>query len=238
MTQDEPSPAWLLVSDVDDTLAGDDEGIVAFSRLRSGVSLVLNSSRPLADVRRTLARFPVLLPLHGIIGGLGTEILLEGVLRVDWQERFSDWDRTPVDAVMEAAGMRPHPREMQTPYKASFAVPQAEWRKMKDAVRQAVPACRIITSGTSDFDVIPAAAGKDQSTLWVAARLGIPPDRLIVAGDSGNDLAMFHAAAKAIAVGNARPELRHAADPLRTYFATAPRAWGLIEGLRHWGAVC
>ena len=73
--------------------------------------------------------------------------------------------------------------------------------------------------------------------MWVAARLGIPPERLIVAGDSGNDLAMFHAAGKAIAVGNARDELLERADPLRTFIARGPRAWGLIEGLRHWGAI-
>lgn len=238
MMSEKPSPDWLLVSDVDDTFAGDDEGIVAFSEQCGGVRLVLNSSRPLASVRRTLSRFPVVVPVDGIIAGLGTEIMLDGTLRLDWTERFAGWDRAPVDAVMQAAGMTAHPAEMQTAYKASFAVPQGRWRAMKDAVRAAMPGSRVITSGESDFDVIPAAGGKDHSALWVAARLGISPDRLIVAGDSGNDLAMFHAAGKAIAVGNARPELITAADPWRTHFATAPRAWGLIEGLRQWGAIC
>lgn len=236
--EDKASPDWLLVSDIDDTLAGDDEGIAAFSKLRGEVRLVLNSSRPLGSVRETMAAFPANLCIDGVVTALGTEILLDGMLQTEWATRFADWDRGAVDAVMARAGMRPHAEEMQTPYKASFAVPHRRREEMKAAIRAALPQCRIIASGESDFDVIPALGGKDHATLWVAGKLGIDPARLIVAGDSGNDLAMFRAAGKAIAVGNARAELVDRADPEKTYFAKAHRAWGLIEGLRHWGAIC
>ena len=235
MMQKQASPAWLLVSDIDDTLAGDDEGIAAFSRHQ--VRLVLNSSRPLGSVRETMAGFPAELRIDGVITALGTEILLDGALQTDWTDRFAGWDRGPVDDLMARAGMQPHPAEMQTPFKASFSVPCERWDEFHTAVRAAAPASRIIASGDSDFDVIPALGGKDHATLWVAGRLGIDPARLIVAGDSGNDLAMFLAAGKAIAVGNARAELLDRADPARTYFAKGTRAWGLIEGLRHWGAL-
>lgn len=235
MTEEKASPDWLLVSDIDDTLAGDDEGIAAFSKHR--VRLVLNSSRPLASVRKTLAGFPAGLRIDGVITGLGTEILLGGIFQTGWIARFTGWDRRPVDDIMEHAGMLPHPDEMQTPFKASFSVPADRRDELHAKVRAATPDSRIIVSGDSDFDVIPALGGKDHATLWVAGKLGIDPARLIVAGDSGNDLAMFQAAGKAIAVGNARAELLDRADPARTYFAKGRRAWGLIEGLRHWGAL-
>ena len=206
MINGEPSPDWLLVSDIDDTLAGDDEGIAAFSKHCRGVRL-------------------------------GTEVQLEGALQTGWTARFAGWDRGAVDRVMARAGMRPHAEAMQTPYKASFAVPRGQWKEMMAAVRAALPQCRIITSGGSANDENPALGGKDHATRGVAGRLGIAPARLIVAGDSGNDLAMFLAADRAIAVGNARAELLERADPVRTYFAKATRAWGLIEGLRHWGAI-
>jgi hypothetical protein len=237
MMEKKASPDWLLVSDVDDTLAGDDEGVAAYSKHCRGVRLVLNSSRPLGSLRETMAGFPKDLRIDGVVAGLGTEILLDGILQTEWTARFAGWDRGAADHVMARAGMPPHAEAMQTPHKASFAVPRGRWKEMKAAVRAALPQCRIITSGRSDFDVIPASAGKDHATRWVAGRLGIAPERLIVAGDSGNDLAMFLAADRAIAVGNARAELLERADPARTYFAEASRAWGLIEGLRHWGAI-
>ncbi len=233
----EPSSDWLLVSDIDDTLAGDDEGLAAFARECAGVRLVLNSSRPMASVRKTLAGFPEGLPVDGIIAALGTEITIDGASQVEWEARFADWNRVPVDEAMARLGMRAHVEEMQTPYKASFAVPRERWDEVREIVWAAAPGSRIVVSGGSDFDVIPAAAGKDLAALWVSRRLRIDPGRLIVAGDSGNDLALFLAADKAIAVGNARAELVERADPARTYFAKGPRAWGLIEGLRHWGAV-
>lgn len=235
MTEEKASPDWLLVSDIDDTLAGDDEGIAAFSRHR--VRLVLNSSRPLASVRKTMSAFPAALRIDGVITGLGTEILLDGIFQTEWTARFTGWDRGPVDEIMARAGMPRHPDEMQTPFKASFAVPRDRRNELHALVRAAVPDSRIILSGDSDFDVIPALGGKDHATLWVAGKLGIDPARLIVAGDSGNDLAMFQAAGKAIAVGNARAELLDRADPATTYFAKGKRAWGLIEGLHHWGAL-
>lgn len=235
MTEEKAFPDWLLVSDIDDTLAGDVEGIAALSKHR--IRLVLNSSRPLASVRKTLAGFPPGLRIDGVISGLGTEIMLDGIFQPDWTARFTGWDRGPVDDIMARAGMPPHLDEMQTPFKASFAVPRDRRDELHAKVRAAAPDSRIIVSGDSDFDVIPALGGKDHATLWVAGKLGIDPAGLIVAGDSGNDLAMFHAAGKAIAVGNARAELLDRVDPARTYFAKGERAWGLIEGLRHWGAL-
>ena len=60
--------------------------------------------------------------------------------------------------------------------------------------------------------------------------------QLVVAGDSANDVLMFDAVEKAIAVGNAREELLRVADPVKTYFAKGRCAAGIIEGLRHYGA--
>jgi hydroxymethylpyrimidine pyrophosphatase-like HAD family hydrolase len=228
---------WLLVSDVDGTLTGSDEGILALAGIGIQIALVLNSSRPRESVIRTLDLLPPALRIEGLISAMGTEIWLRGVDQVEWVEQFADWDRGPVDEFMTKAGAIPHRAEMQTRYKASFAVPAERWEYLRGKILALSPESRVITSGESDFDVIPAAAGKDKSTSWVARKLGFDPGRVIVAGDSGNDLAMFRAARMAIAVGNARRELVEKADPDRTYFAEKESACGLIEGLRHWGAI-
>jgi hydroxymethylpyrimidine pyrophosphatase-like HAD family hydrolase len=228
---------WLLVSDVDGTLTGSDAGVLALAGMGVQVALVLNSSRPRESVVQTLDLLPPSLRITGLISAMGTEIHLAGAEQPEWTERFADWDRKPVDAFMARQGILPHRPEFQTPYKASFSVPPVRWPQFRRTVLDLAPGSQVITSGASDFDVIPAAAGKDKATQWVVGKLGFDPARVIVAGDSGNDLAMFHTARMAIAVGNARPELLERADPNRTFFATEPHALGLIEGLKHWGVI-
>ncbi len=231
------SAKWLLVTDVDDTLDGDRGALRDFAKRCRSVLLVLNSSRPRASVQRTLEGFPEELEIRGLITALGTEVMLGGEDRAEWRRRFGGWDRDLVVETVTAAGGIPHAAEMQAPYKASFAVPRQRWREVEAGLLERAPGVRTILSGESDFDVVPASAGKGEATLYVADRLGVPRERLIVAGDSGNDLSMFEVAAMAVAVGNARRELIEAADPVRTYFARAPRAAGLSEGLLHWGAL-
>lgn len=238
----DPSPKpdwldWLLVSDVDDTLAGDEGALAEFSKHTAGLRLILNSSRPRASVLRTVAGFPPALRIDGCITAMGTEILLGGADLAEWQKTFDGWQRDIVDETMDRLPATPHPDEFQTPFKASYALHCRHWPDAIHAIAALDPPCRIITSGNSDVDVIPAAAGKDNATLWIARHLGIPRHRLIVAGDSANDLAMFRAADMAIAVGNARRELTDHAPPATTFFSTQPRALGLLQGLRHWGAL-
>lgn len=228
---------WLLVTDVDDTLVGDWCSLRDFSRFSESVLVVLNSSRPRASIGATLKEFPPALRIVGIISALGTEIEIDGRPCSGWTDRFRTWDRSVVDDIMAEAGCEAHPSEMQTRYKASFAAPESKWPMLRGEIQRRVPDARVITSGTSDFDVIPAAAGKGAAALEVLRVLAMSRDRLIVAGDSGNDLSMFEVADRAIAVGNARAELIAGADPARTYFARAERAAGLLEGLLHWGAL-
>ena len=228
---------WLLISDVDDTLLGDARGLDAFSRECSKILLVLNSSRPAPSVGRTFDQVSSRLRVDGRISAMGTEIEIGGTIHSEWQEQFSGWDRGLVDRLKEHAGMRPHADEMQTRFKASFAVPRSRWVEMRSAILAVLPESKVITSGESDFDVIPGEAGKDRAALWVAKQLGIHSSRWGVAGDSANDLAVFEIAPRAIAVGNSRQELLRNADPYRTYHATRSHAWGLIEGLRRWGAL-
>lgn len=228
------SEGWLLVSDVDDTLCGDEAALREFSRW-GGFRLVLNSSRPRVSVVRTMAGFPRGLRVDGLITALGTEILLDGEVVAEWTARFSGWDRSILDEWMDRSGFSAHAEEFQTRCKASFRVPRARWAEVSRAVRAILPGSRVIVSGDSDFDVVPAEAGKDRAALFVADLLGIHRDHLIVAGDSGNDLDVFEATEKAIAVGNARPELIERADPGRTCFAKAGHAAGILEGLQFWG---
>ena len=74
---------------------------------------------------------------------------------------------------------------------------------------------------------------KGAAAAYLARRWSIDPQRVVVAGDSGNDAAMFHMGFRGIVVGNARPELRSLVSP-DIYHATAEFAAGVLEGLEYW----
>jgi sucrose-6F-phosphate phosphohydrolase len=234
-----PRDRWLLVTDIDDTLFGDDEALhELLGRLaEAGMPLALNSSRPTASVQRSVeATWPSdAAPADAVITALGTEIEFAGTGRDEgWAARFAGWPRDEIDRIVRGLGFEAHAAEFQTPFKASFAVPSDERARVEAALDAAGIERRTIHSGATDFDVIPACAGKAEAMFHVAECLGVAPERVIVAGDSANDLVMFEAAERGIVVGNAREELRSRIDPSRAYVARASYAAGMLEALAHW----
>ena len=228
---------WLLVTDLDDTLLGDDAAFSRFVRTTTsvgGLAVAINSSRPLHSIRSTLSEVAVAWQPVAIVGALGTEIELEGRRIPEWSDRFGNFDRAPIDSLMSRLGHPPHAPEYQTPLKASFTVPAAVQDEAADAVAALGMETMIIRSGSSNFDVIPTGAGKGSAAQWLATRLEIPPGNVIAAGDSRNDVDML-LSARGIAVGNASPELKQLLAGSGAYFASAAHANGVVEGLRHHG---
>ncbi|WP_425050189.1 HAD family hydrolase [Psychromarinibacter sp. S121] len=235
-----PARPWLLVSDIDDTLTGDPAAMEALGKAmaadRDRLWFAVNSSRPAGSVAETLATvFPPALQPDGVITALGTEIAWQGAPLEGWEQRFHGWPHDRIFATLERLGHRPHAEVYQTPRKVSFAVPPDAQGAARDAL--ADYDCTVIASGSDDFDVIPTAGGKDKAALFLTRYLGLDPDDLIVAGDSGNDLAMFRVSHMGIAVRNARSELLDALVPGTFHHAQAPHAGGVLEGLRHYGAL-
>ncbi|MEX0741263.1 MAG: HAD-IIB family hydrolase [Phycisphaeraceae bacterium] len=233
---------WLLVSDVDQTLTGDLAALHQFIEVTErtpNLLVCLNSSRPAASVAKTLVEIGRPFKPDALITAMGTEIRLHGEELSAWSRQFAGWDRRLVDDVMRELGYRPHRAELQTRWKASFIVPRGEdQRRAAEALDGTGIGVCIVVSGESDFDVMPPGAGKDRAALFLSRHLHLKLDRMIVAGDSRNDLSMFEVARRGIVVGNARHELRDAVtDWPGVYVAQAAYAAGVLEGLRHWGVV-
>lgn len=235
----ESAGPWLLVSDVDETMFGDDEALVRFAAAVAACHaplVALNSSRPLASVHRTLDGSALAPHVTALVGAMGTEVEIAGEPSSAWRASLGDWDRAPVDQVMAGLGFAPHDEEFQTPLKASFQVPRAAWPRVEAALAEASCEALLVGSGASDLDVLPPGAGKGPATAWLARELGVPRERLVAAGDSANDLGLFAAAGHGIAVGNARGELLGALPPT-AYRARANYADGLLEGLVELGVI-
>lgn len=240
LTGSQPRRPWLLVSDIDDTLTGDDDALAVFGaaleRNRDRLWFAVNSSRPAGSVAETLERvFPPGLKPDAVITGLGTEISVDGAPLRDWDARFDGWPAQEIFDILQGFGHRAHDAEYQTARKVSFAVPK---QAQPEALAALAPFdCRIVASGVDDFDVIPALAGKGVAAIFLAESLGLPVEKLVVSGDSGNDLAMFRVSNSGIAVRNARPELIDALAPGSFYHARASHAGGVLEGLKHYGVL-
>jgi sucrose-6F-phosphate phosphohydrolase len=232
---------WLLVTDIDDTLLGDDEALrELLTALRAAeLPIALNSSRPTASVRATIeaAWPPGEAPADAVITALGTEIHYPDGPDEGWQQRFGDWPRDEIDGIIRGMGFEPHRDEFQTRFKASYVVPASEVARVEAALEAANLPRRTIHSGTTDYDVIPPQAGKAEAMFRVAETFDVSNEHVVVSGDSGNDLVMFEHAARGIVVGNARAELRDRVDRSRAYLARGAYAAGILEGLRHWALV-
>ena len=149
------------------------------------------------------------------------------------------------------AGLSPQDEERQADFKVSYHVDRpldegllAELRRRLAPGRLRLVASHDSVSGRGLLDVLPSEVGKATAIRWVADVLRLSDDEVVFAGDSGNDRDAILAGTRAIVVGNApsglRSELRGEATrsgvESRVYFASAPHAEGVVEGLGHFGA--
>ncbi len=232
---------WLFVSDVDDTLLGDDGALATLAAELEprphGLVVAYNSSRPVASLRRSLDEHPALPLPDYLIGALGTEIELgaqaEGVAEFA-AELSEGWDRARVVEIAQDLNLQPHRDEFQRPFKASYDVDgYDDYREVLRRLESVGLNVSVIYSGRTNLDVIPQAAGKGNAIRFLQRHLRVPGEQVVVAGDSGNDLTMFVEPFRGIVVGNADPELKALIGP-SIYHATANFAAGVLEGLRYW----
>lgn len=147
----------------------------------------------------------------------------------DWQAR-EDWYRTIVadwggrghDEL--AALLRDIPDlSIQEPakqgacklsyYAAALDDPAELLARVRDRLAASGARCNLVwsvdeTTATGLLDVLPASASKLHALEFLRARLGIPPQRTVFAGDSGNDMEVLSSGLPAVLVANAQETVR------------------------------
>ena len=234
----------LLISDLDDTLLGDTEALRRFQAFHAEVGdrlvLVYATGRffesVVEDVRTTSLPEPLT-----VIGGVGSEIRSYpgGEQDPAWVARLShQWSARRVRELLSAEpGLELQPESSQSGFKASFFLrdaPPEQRDHLKTELLKAGIRANIIYSSNRDLDILPAAADKGSAAAFLAQSLGFDRNRVIVAGNSGNDARLFEQAFYGIIVSNAHEELKRYADQDRVYLSPHARADGVRDGLRHW----
>lgn len=105
--------------------------------------------------------------------------------------------------------------------------------RQQAAFLQHCPGCVAVRWNDDFVDVLPAGGGKPRGIEQVLRALGLERDQSIAFGDGGNDVDMLRYAGIGVAMGNACPEAKAAAD----YVTGDVLADGLADGLRHFGLI-
>ncbi len=93
------------------------------------------------------------------------------------------------------------------------------------------PGCRAVRWNDIFADVIPAGGGKPDGVKRMLDRFGLAPAECMAFGDGGNDIDMLRFAGIGVAMGNAAPAVKAAAD----YVTGDIDADGLEQALVHFG---
>jgi sucrose-6-phosphatase len=243
---------WLLVTDLDNTLVGDDNALQTLNqrlekaRRQEHIVLVYSTGRSLTSYHQLCEQTPLLAP-DILITSVGTEIYELGSDRPDvkWSEHLQpNWDHDLVSKIAsQFDALKPQAKPEQRPFKLSYFLEEAiaaqVMAKLSDALQTEGLSTQLVYSGGIDLDILPQAANKGKAMQFVQAQLGIAAPKTVVCGDSGNDIALFTGEEnRGIIVGNAQPELLNwhvqTPSPYR-YLARSPYAAGILEGLHYFG---
>jgi sucrose-6F-phosphate phosphohydrolase len=248
---------WTLASDVDGTLTGDRDALNRLSsRLRElrtagKLFLMLSTGRRLDQVLRGLTEEGLPEP-NAVLCQVGTEIYTPP-LRSDtkpmpqWRERLlAEYSRDEALSFLEGVeGLVMQDDVFNTELKTSCFLdgcpqPDAAAEGIRRRVEPYADRYQVVWSSGRDLDILPASSGKGKAIRFLVEHRGLVPDRVVVAGDTGNDATMFVEFLKGVVVANAQRELVDLADSLvggDVYLARKPYAAGVEEGLAHFGVL-
>ena len=233
----------LIITDLDNTLTGDNEGLAEFIDLISNndhVGFGIATGRPLSSVMKMIEELG--LPTPDLLDtAVGTELYYGKGLVPDhsWRNQIGyQWKPNEVRALLEQLpGLYRQAEDQQTKFKISYEVDTQvapSLTEIKKLLRQAGLRANAVLSLGMYLDVIPVRGGSEYSMRHLLYRWGFAPEKVLVGGDCGNDEGMLKGRTLGVVVGNHSPELNKLRNWPRIYFAQASHARGIIEGIQYY----
>ena len=241
---------FLFVTDLDNTLVGDDEALTRLNQELANHRQQYNSKIVYATGRslylyRLLAEAKSLLEPDALITSVGTEMYFDNNHQEydsEWASILAQgWNREEIVSIAsQFSELQSQPNSEQNPFKISYYLAQAVadevLTKLKSTLNEKGYGVKLIYSAGQDLDVLPRNGDKGLAVKFLRQRWDIPAEKTIVCGDSGNDISMFQGHEKGLIVSNAKPELLNWYQNNKNnnlYLAQSICAGGILEGLKH-----
>ena len=232
----------LMIVDLDETLTGDDAALAELIRTLQAhdwIGFGLATGRRLDDALDEIQRLG--LPRPDLIASdAGTQLHYGKSLTPDVSWRKAIGFAWKPDAVRELLdqipGLHRQEERHQSQFKISYVVEPGgpSSAAIRKRLREAGVRAKVILSLGVYLDVIPVRGGADMTMRHLLWKWGISPERVLVAGDSGNDVGMMLGRTLGVVVGNHGPEMERLRRRPRVYFAKAHHAAGVLEGIQHY----
>ncbi|WP_455208434.1 HAD-IIB family hydrolase [Kaarinaea lacus] len=240
-----PTVDRLLVCDVDNTLVGDDTALQQLLDIiqstNGKVGFAVATGRNIESTVLELQENNIPIP-DLFITSVGSEIHYghRMVQDTDWQKHINyRWKPAAVKKLMrQFPGLKLQAASEQRDYKISYNVNPDKVPPMREIsafLRQQDIHVKLVYSHLAYLDLMPIRASKGLAVRYIGMKWGIGPERILVAGDSGNDEEMLKGNTLGVVVGNYSKELGKLKDRDLIYFAQQPFANGIIEGINYYG---
>lgn len=239
-----PTVDRILVSDIDNTLVGDEQGLIELLNkigdTRSEIGFAVATGRSLQSAIEVLAEWQVPMP-DILITSVGAEIYYghKNIEDVGWKRHIEyQWEPEKLRRAMRGlSGVRLQPKREQREHKISYFLDPLKAPSEKEIIqrlRKLGLRTKAIFSHDAYLDLLPIRASKGLAMRYLGVKWGLSPERFLVAGDSGNDKEMLEGDTLGVVVGNYSPELDTLRGRPRIYFAEQEAAYGILEGIEHY----
>jgi len=234
---------YLLVSDLDDTFLGDREALDRFAAfyedVRDSLTIAYASGRFYDSIREDILSTSLPAPV-AILGGVGSEIrnYPGGDRDEEWTRQISNnWSAARVRELLGGDNaLQLQPAASQSDHKVSYYfenATEAQLDQLKSFLAEHGIAVDLVYSSGRDLDILPKGVNKGTAAVFIADRLGYPPNRVMVSGNSGNDLRLFEHGFLGILVANAHRDLKEGVGE-DVYQSSKKMADGVRDGITHW----
>jgi len=233
----------LIITDLDNTLTGDQESLEAFVDMIRGndhVGFGVATGRRLDSAMSLIEELG--LPRPDLIDtDVGTQLHYGEQLTPDrsWRNAIGyAWQPEKIRATLKKVpGLKLQEEAKQSEFKISYELDtrvSPSSTTIKKILREAGLRAKVVLSLGMFLDVIPVRGGSDMSMRHLLWKWGFAPEHVLVAGDSGNDAGMLLGRTLGVVVGNHSPELNRLRNRPRVYFAQASHAAGILEGVEYY----
>jgi sucrose-6F-phosphate phosphohydrolase len=236
-------PKLILATDLDGTfLGGSDEERGRLYRLlearRQEIVMIFVTGRDLPFIRELCAGSAVPWPDY-VIGDVGTTVVagrafapVEAIER-EIAARWGDRGEAVRAMLADEPGLRLQPTPFR--HRVSYYYDPA---RLSPGVVPRIEAAGFdaLLSADTFLDVLPRGVSKGPTLLRLLQHLALEPRRVLVAGDTLNDLSLFETGLRGVAVGNSEPALLSRLDDWPNIFRSGRAgAAGICEAIMELG---